>query len=129
MRNVMMALLLLLALAVPASAQTEEKCPCTITTADVVTLAFDHDSLNTTGYYFYVDGMQIGTVPTSMIVSGGVQIPIAAGSIPAGSYRLELSAFNAAGESGKALLELTVVEATLPPTVPNAPTNPRILKQ
>lgn len=87
-------LAVLLALAVPVSAQTPCSVNCVLTAGQSYTAVYDHDGLNTTGYRFYIDGTKVGTdIPMSALQSGSVTVP-ALVAPTRGTHTVQMGAFN-----------------------------------
>lgn len=84
------------------------------------TVQADHAGVDTVGYRLYVDSAMVQEKPVSAL-SGGVISFADADGLPKGSYGLQVSAYNADGETKSDALTLVVTG-----TAPLAPINLRI---
>jgi hypothetical protein len=116
--------LCLLLLATPATAQTTCPAPgpCTVTVGQAYAVAADitpWTAVNApAGFRFYINGVKTGADLTLSALSAGV-VTVAGLVAPArGSYTLEMTAFNADGESPKSAPALTLVSKLATPPTP-----------
>ena len=112
-------------------AQTVCPSPCSVTQGEAFTFAVDHDGLNVTSYNLYVNSALVGSLTTAP-VAGTVSFIFpgssTVGTTP-GTYTLEATAVGPNGESPKSpSVQVLIVAATPTPTLPVAPSNPRIIK-
>ena len=110
----------LLVLPTPLAAQTPCTTNCTVRVGQSFSLAFDAStSTDVTGYRVYLDTVKVGAdIPAT---PGTTTVPSLSVSV-AGSHTIEVSAFNAGGESPRVGLTFTAL-----PTVPTPPANLRIV--
>lgn len=121
MKTFVLALVLLCA-PVLAQAQTTCAANCVLTVGQSFTLVGDADTVNTTGYRIYMDGVKQGAdLPLSTLQAGS--ITVAAIVAPTrGTHTLILSAFNPDVESKSDPFTFTTIMAP-----PKKPGNLRLL--
>ena len=110
--------LTVLALAMPASAQTPVPSPTPPTTL----IAFDHDGVNTDGYRIKIDAAAaVAVTPTCAVVGAARTCEFTFPAMTPGNHTLWIIAWNAAGEGTSVPFAVTVFVA------PVAPGNIRIV--
>lgn len=91
--------------------------------ADHADITQDGKLVPVTGYRLYRDGVQLGEVPFSARVNGVVTFSVPTGW-PTGVYQVQMSAYNAAGESVRATLPGGLIVGTPTPPPPGGGSTP-----
>lgn len=101
---------------VPAFAQTTCTANCTLTVGQSYSVQADHDGVNTTGYRFILDGLQVGVDRPMTVLIGGV-VTISGLTAPVrGTHLMQVVAFNEDGSTSSDPLSVSVKK--LPPGKP-----------
>lgn len=114
MKTFLFSLLLSLCLVLSSASNSFAQTPVPSPTPSTYNLQWDHDGVNLDGFKFYIDGTVSDLGLVIRRPDGTYRIPFPA--LTPGTHTLEVSAYNIAGESGKAVLSIRVVVIPADPT-------------